>query len=61
MDTKTIITQPHNKKTTESIEDTNKELTNWATFTYVRKERKFITKVFKRANIRIAYRTNNTI
>ncbi len=33
----------------------------WATFTYIRKETTYITKIFKHTNIMIAYRTNNTI
>jgi hypothetical protein len=56
----TTITQPHNKYATENTEDTNKEHRNLVTFTYVGKETKFITKIFKRANIRIPYTTNNT-
>ena len=33
----------------------------FATFTYIGKETRFITKLFKQTNIRIAYRTRNTI
>ena len=33
----------------------------FATFTYVGKETRFITKLFKHTNVRIAYRTQNTI
>jgi hypothetical protein len=33
----------------------------WATFTYIAKETTYITKIFKHANIKIAYLTNNTI
>ena len=33
----------------------------WATFTYISKETTYITKIVKRANINIAYRTNITI
>jgi hypothetical protein len=32
-----------------------------ATFTYIGKESKYITKIFKHANIKMAYRTKNTI
>jgi hypothetical protein len=43
------------------VHDINKENTKWATSPYIGKEIKFITKLFKKANIRIAYITNNTI
>jgi hypothetical protein len=33
----------------------------WATFTYVGKETRVISKLFKNTNLRIAYKTNNTI
>ena len=32
----------------------------WATFTYVWKETSFVTNVFRRADLKIAFRTNNT-
>jgi len=32
----------------------------WATFTYIGKETSYITNVFRRKDLRIAYRTNNT-
>jgi len=33
----------------------------WATFTYVGKETTYITNIFRHSDLRIAYRTNNTI
>jgi hypothetical protein len=33
----------------------------WATFTYIGKETTFITNLFKKSNVKIAFRTNNTI
>ena len=33
----------------------------WATFTYIGKQTTFITILFSKANIKIAFRTNNTI
>jgi hypothetical protein len=39
----------------------NTEKTKWAKFTYVGKETKYITKVFKKSNVKIAFTTNNTI
>ena len=33
----------------------------WPTFTYIGEETSFITNLFKKTNINIAYRTNNTI
>jgi hypothetical protein len=35
--------------------------TKWATFTYSGKETRIITKLFKGTQIKIAYRTSNTI
>lgn len=32
----------------------------WAKFTYVGKQTKYILKVFKNSNLKIAYKTNNT-
>jgi regulator of PEP synthase PpsR (kinase-PPPase family) len=33
----------------------------WATFTYIGKETTYITKLFKHTNLKITYRTNNSI
>jgi len=33
----------------------------WCTFTYIGKETTYITKIFKHSNIKITYRTNNTL
>jgi hypothetical protein len=33
----------------------------WDTFMYVRRETNFITNLFKKANVKIAFKTNNTI
>ena len=33
----------------------------WATFTYTGKQTKYITKLFKNTNLKIAYKTNNTL
>jgi hypothetical protein len=37
------------------------EKQKWATFTYIGKETTFITNIFRRTNIKIAFRTKNTI
>jgi hypothetical protein len=42
-------------------EDNNQEGKKWATFTYTGSETKFITKLFKNTNLKIAYKTVNTI
>ena len=34
---------------------------SWATFTYVGKETSYITNIFRQTDLRIAFRTNNTI
>jgi hypothetical protein len=64
----------HNHKnppTTGTPPDTSREQTaaththppthKWATFTYIGKETTFITNLFKKANIKISFRTNTTI
>jgi len=33
----------------------------WVTFTYIGKETTFITNLFRKANIKISFRTNNII
>jgi hypothetical protein len=47
----------HNNKNTSQQHQTTK----WATFTYNGKETKEIAKLFKETNIKIAFRTKNTI
>ena len=37
------------------------ERTKWAKFTYIGKETRFITKIFRKSNIKVALTTNNTI
>jgi hypothetical protein len=50
------LTHPHHKKETGPT-DTKK----WAKFTYVGKETRFITKLFKESTVRASFTTNNTI
>jgi hypothetical protein len=50
--------QPHKKKTSSNT--TPKESRKWATFTYVGKEVRAITKLFKDTEVHIAYKTKNT-
>jgi hypothetical protein len=52
-----IKTKPNTSNKTPNIIPKQK----WATFTYIGKETRTITKVFKNINIRIAYKTKNTI
>ncbi|XP_021935838.1 uncharacterized protein LOC110837712 [Zootermopsis nevadensis] len=47
-------------KTTKPNENENIQ-DKWATFTYIGKETKFITKLFKENKIKIAFKTKNTI
>jgi hypothetical protein len=42
-------------------ENANKNQGSWAKFTYFGRETKFITKIFKETQTRIAYTANNTI
>jgi hypothetical protein len=53
--------QPKPKKQNTNNEQQHKKKTKWATFTYNGKETKQITKLFKDTNIKIAYKTRNTI
>jgi hypothetical protein len=46
-------------KITNTVQQQQKQ--KWATFTYIGSQTRVITKLFKNSNIRIAYRTNNTI
>jgi hypothetical protein len=46
-------------KITNTVQQQQKQ--KWATFTYMGSQTRAITKQFKNSNIRIAYRTNNTI
>jgi lipoprotein-anchoring transpeptidase ErfK/SrfK len=46
-------------KITNTVQQQQKQ--KWATFTYTGNQTRAITKLFKNSNIRIAYRTNNTI
>jgi hypothetical protein len=56
------LTHPHNKKKQKQTQQTtHQEKKKWTTFTYVGKETRAITKLFKNTHINIAYRTNNTI
>ena len=45
----------------EQIQENNTTTVKWAKFTYVGTQTKFITKLFKKTNIKIAYITENTI
>jgi hypothetical protein len=50
--------QPHKRKTSSNT--TPKETRKWATFTYVGKEVRAITKLFKDTEVHVAYKTKNT-
>jgi hypothetical protein len=49
------------QKTSRNIEEKDREKTLWATFTYHGNDTLTITKLFKNTNLKIAYRTTNTI
>lgn len=44
----------------ENINTQTKSKTKWATFTYVGQQTKFITKLFKNTNLKVAFKTDNT-
>jgi hypothetical protein len=41
--------------------NTQEQSTKWATFTHIGKETKYIMKLFKNANIKLAYKADKTI
>ena len=53
--------KPSTQKPRKHLETTQTQSQKWATFTYTGKETTFITNIFRRANLKIAFRTNNTI
>jgi hypothetical protein len=55
----TSYTKSYKKKTPSNT--TPKETRKWATFSYIGKEVRTITKLFRNTEIRIAYKTRNTI
>ena len=54
-----ILQKPNNYHGSQSQNSQNKH--KYYTFTYIRKETTYITKIFKHSNIKVAYRTNNTL
>jgi len=48
-----------NKFRKEEKQDTQKE--KWAKFTYVGKETRYINKIFKNTNVKVAFTTDNII
>jgi hypothetical protein len=42
-------------------QDDQKEKKRWAKFTYIGKETRLITKLFKNTNVKVIFTTNNTI
>ena len=55
------ITTTTNTKTHSQHESQTTQKTKWVTFTYVGPQTKYITKLFKNTNLKIGYKTNNTI
>ena len=62
------VANGYNASTDQQINNTKKRKRNttdkknrWATFTYYGKETRTITKLFKKTELKIAYKTNNTI
>jgi len=53
--------QDSKKKKKENLQKQDTERTKWAKFTYIGKETRFITKIFRKSNIKVALATNNTI
>jgi len=49
------------RPTTTLSKETNTTTHNWASFTYIGKEAAFITNLFKKTDLKISWRTTNTI
>ena len=49
------------RHTTTRVKETNTTTHKWASFTYTGKEPVFITNLFKKTDLKIAWRTTNTI
>jgi hypothetical protein len=54
-----ILNRQKRKKIEE--ETTQEPKKKWLTFTYIRKETRYITKLFKKYNLNIAWQTINTL
>jgi len=52
--------KPHTQSDGSNIHKTQQKI-KWATFTYMGKCTTYITKLFRNTNIKVAYKTNNTI
>ena len=57
----TLQPPPNITRVQMKITPTHAPTQKWATFTYVGRETTFITNLFKKTDIKIAFRTNNTI
>jgi hypothetical protein len=55
------ISQTHTTSTSQAIPKPLQPNTKWARLTYICRETRFITKVFRNTPVRIAYTTRNTI
>ena len=55
------IEKTHKKKEKKDYIQKQKQKQIWAKFTYIGKETRFITKLFKNTNVRVAFTTSNTI
>ena len=58
------VTLTNDTKTQERIEEgktKTKPKIEWATFTYIGRQTKFITKLFKNTNLKISFKTENAI
>jgi len=53
--------KPTNEPHREIATTTHTPTHRWVTFTYIGKETNFITNLFRKTNLKIAFRTNNTI
>ena len=56
-----ISPQKHPHNNTTRLQSTQMTKSKWVTFTYAGKETLYITNAFKHTDLKIAFRTNNTI
>jgi ABC-type methionine transport system ATPase subunit len=60
---KSLLSKVHNGKKHKMTpdEDEQKQIQKWVKFTYIGKETRFITKLFKNTHLKVAYTTNNNL
>jgi hypothetical protein len=56
-----LLNRIHNSKKHKQVLEEDKQSQKWEKFTYIGKETRYITKLFKNAPLKVAYTTNNNL